>query len=120
MVYWDVSDDPIIPDADYFTENFRFQFLTDTPNTVFQIIAYAKFAGSASAFIAQQGDYFGEFTITEAEPHPYAISINNFSGTTGSTGIEVGFAIRNMTSGSNLYLCSGAGMYDGRAWPAPV
>ena len=119
-VYWSVEDDPVIPEVDYFNINLNLNFLTDTPNTVFQIILYVTFEGDdPGSFVIQQGAYFGTHTITDEEPYPYAVSINNFAGTTGFTGLEVGFAIRNMTAGSVLTLVSGSGVYDARAFPQP-
>jgi hypothetical protein len=119
-VYWNVSDDPIIPDVDHTNITLSLVFISDTPNTVFQIIAYTNFVGQpADTIIIQQGDVFGTYTITDAEPYPYMVTINNFSGTTGGTGIEVGYAIRNMTPGSTLTLVSGQGVYDAKAFPLP-
>jgi hypothetical protein len=117
MAYWDVSDDPIEAGVDRFNANLFFEFLTDTPNTTFQIVLYLSFVGSAFDMVIQWATYFGEFTITEAEPHPYTVPINVFSGLSSGTGVEIGFAIRNMTPSSNLYLVSGGGIYDARAWP---
>jgi hypothetical protein len=119
-VYWSVADDPVIPDVDYYTVSMRLAFMSDTPNTIFQVISYVRFTDTASdRMILQQGAVFGTYTITSEEPYPFTIAINDFNGTTGATGIEIGYAVRNMTVGSTLTLFGGSGVYDARAWPVP-
>jgi len=120
VLYWDVSDDPIIPDVDFYTVNLTLTFLSDTPNAMFQIVPYTIFNSTEPGYFAlQQGGDFGTYTIQNEEPYPYGITLSRFDGTTGSTGLEVGYAIRNMTAGSTLTLVSGSGVYDARAWPKP-
>lgn len=120
LAYWDVADDPIIPDVDYAQLLMNFGFLSDTPNTIIQITVYAVFDVTAPNHInIQYGDYFNTFTIVEPEPYPNQVCINTFTLVTGNTGLQIGFAIRNMTPGSTVTVISGSGTYDAKVWPVP-
>jgi hypothetical protein len=102
LVGADLTTNPVDPD-ETMTETMSFNFTTDTPNTIFQIVSFTiqtahGVIGPVNINTEELASYD---TGSIIEPNPYHVAIN-WSGNGAGSIIKTGYMIRNMTPGSNL------------------
>jgi hypothetical protein len=99
----DVSSISIDP-SEVFGINGYLNMLTDTPNTIVQVMLYYKF-GTQTYYTAEQVN-FQTHTIANTAPYPFQIPLTHIS-TVATSAREIGFLIRNLTVGSNVTIYAG-------------
>ena len=101
LFYQSFSSNPFSTN-EYITINVSIQIFSDTADTEIQIAPLPYFTGGVPIIQTQQ---MQSYTITQAEPHVQTISTSYWTPT-GTSVEALGFAIRNLTSGSTVTITS--------------
>jgi hypothetical protein len=101
LFYQSFSSNPFATN-EYITINVSIQIFSDTADTEIQIAPLPYFTGGVPLIQTQQ---MQSYTITQADPHVQTISTSYWTPT-GTSVEALGFAIRNLTSGSTVTITS--------------